>query len=730
LWITKKYSLFSPNIAALAALRVFICYNIRMTNTKTNIQSKSILARLLANEDITVNHKMEAETASFDTKNRVLTLPCWKDMGNSLYDMLVGHEVAHALYTPTGDGWVDSIENIAKDLGIDFSLVKQYVNVVEDARIERMIKSQFPGLRRDFFNAYVDLLERDLFGIDGKDPADLTLIDRINLHYKLGLHANITIPFHPTELVWTSRIDTLETWEDVLDCVRDMMESLADDNEQSEPEQDETEQGDGEEGVSGESQESDESGDESSSGSESDSEDGEGESASDESGEGEEAEGGEVTTNTRGIEESITENAVSKASDDMKQDRERWNQPRDTELPTCNLDKCIIGYKKIYKDIFQVAATSPEWLVSSQSTREFVANSRKVVNVLAKQFEMKKAADAHRRVQISKTGTLDTVKMMNYKWSEDVFRKAATVREGKNHGLVMFLDWSGSMQDNITQTMDQMIQLVLFCKKVNIPFDVYAFSSHHTASDFTMWSDYDKVSQYSRSGMGSFNLFNLFSCKMSKTEMDAAIMGARYMAESQRDYRPMPNGYGLGGTPLDEAVLAAFTLIPRFREEHRVQIVNSVFMTDGCSNGNGIGRKDYLRTPSMRMGVQGKHKTTTGNLIELLQKETNSKAVGMFLSNLGPARFNNSYDMCNHFEPKDREAATKTWKSDNYAISTIKNGYAEHFMVRGNKKVDNNGLEDLPQDASTTKIKNAFLKSAGNKMTSRIVLNRFIDVIA
>ena len=60
---------------------------------------KSVLARLLANENISVVQG-NYETASFNVVDRTLQLPMWKDMGRDIYDMLVGHEVSHELYTP------------------------------------------------------------------------------------------------------------------------------------------------------------------------------------------------------------------------------------------------------------------------------------------------------------------------------------------------------------------------------------------------------------------------------------------------------------------------------------------------------------------------------------------------------------------------------------------------------------------------------------------------------
>ena len=184
--------------------------------SNTNTESKSILARLLANEDLSVVHNPAAETASFDLEKRVLTLPVWQDMSNSLYDMLVGHEVAHALYTPTND-WQNEIQTLASMHKVPYRIAQSYVNVIEDARIERMIKAQFPGLRRDFLNAYLDLMNRDLFDLNGRSLADLPLIDRLNLEFKVGLHAGETIPFSATEAPFVDRITNASDWSDVLD---------------------------------------------------------------------------------------------------------------------------------------------------------------------------------------------------------------------------------------------------------------------------------------------------------------------------------------------------------------------------------------------------------------------------------------------------------------------------------------------------------------------------------
>ena len=121
---------------------------------------KGSLAKLLATENLTVEH-CKCETASFDVKNRVLSLPLWI-ASESVYDMLVGHEVGHALFTPA-DGWESMTD-----------LPKSYVNILEDVRIEKSMKDKFPGLRKDFFKGYRELNQKDFFGIGMMDPVSYT----------------------------------------------------------------------------------------------------------------------------------------------------------------------------------------------------------------------------------------------------------------------------------------------------------------------------------------------------------------------------------------------------------------------------------------------------------------------------------------------------------------------------------------------------------------------------
>ena len=129
---------------------------------------KSQLAKLLATEDLVVEHR-KVETAQFNVRSRVLTLPNWDRASNNVYDSLVAHEVGHALFTPDRDWW------------LEYKISQQFVNIVEDARIEKLMKRRYAGLAKTFYNGYNELNDRDFFEVNGKDLTTFNLADRLSL---------------------------------------------------------------------------------------------------------------------------------------------------------------------------------------------------------------------------------------------------------------------------------------------------------------------------------------------------------------------------------------------------------------------------------------------------------------------------------------------------------------------------------------------------------------------
>ena len=134
-----------------------------------NHEIKSHLAKLLATEDLVVEHRY-VETAQFNVHTRVLTLPNWDKAGDEIYDMLVAHEVGHALYTPDRD-WLK-----------EYKIPPQFVNVGEDVRIEKMMKRRYGGISKTFYKGYNVLADEDFFGVECEDVSKMNLADLSLIH--------------------------------------------------------------------------------------------------------------------------------------------------------------------------------------------------------------------------------------------------------------------------------------------------------------------------------------------------------------------------------------------------------------------------------------------------------------------------------------------------------------------------------------------------------------------
>ena len=167
---------------------------------------KESLAKLLAQEDLIVEHR-QVDTAQFNVETRVLTLPMWHHNSNLVVDMLIAHEVGHALYTP--NRW-----DFVKDVPLSF------VNVTEDIRIEKLMKRRYEGLPKTFFGGYNVLAEEDFFKVEDVNWNNLNIADKLNLHYKIGRF--VDVPFNADEVVFRDDALNLETFDDALDLAKRM----------------------------------------------------------------------------------------------------------------------------------------------------------------------------------------------------------------------------------------------------------------------------------------------------------------------------------------------------------------------------------------------------------------------------------------------------------------------------------------------------------------------------
>ena len=732
---------------------------------------KGQLAKLLATEDLIVESK-KVETACFNVHTRVLTLPMWDKASNNVYDALVGHEVGHALFTPDSN-WFQEIDI---PMGI--------VNVVEDARIEKMMKRKYAGLSKTFYTGYHELSDSDFFQIQGKNLNTFNFADRVNLYYKIGNYNDIPLK-NDREKELLSMVGATETFEDVLDVSKLLHEyckqEIEDMKKELEQKMEEEAQMFGGSG-SGLGGSSDENSDEeinndteyqvvdAEEDDESDFEDQPSSNisisqipAAELDAAIQKIEGGEG-----GIEISSA-TALDRSIQNLNKSDSVQNEY--FELPQVNTGHIIIDNAHIHKCIeiewseqitnkkthqYLESEYDPSKYVleslndAKKDFKDFKKSAQKEVNYLVKEFEMKKSASAYARAATSRTGVLDTTKLHTYKYNEDLFKKVTVLPDGKNHGLVFILDWSGSMNSVMLDTVKQLYNLIWFCRKIQVPFEVYAFTNcYPNPNTKTSYEVKEGVAQID----GSFSLMNLLTHKVnSKTlesQMENIYLIAKALAWGYTNYYNIPLGMGLSGTPLNETLVCLHEILPQFKKDNQVEKVQCVILTDGeahplrfhhefshrwgeeCEKYMGtsyIGENCILRDRKTgnTYAFDDNSFTMTDVLLQNLRdKFTDVNFIGFRI--LPPREA--SYFAKRYVEYGDElEKIMKVWRKEkSFAIK--KSGYHVYFGLSASA-LDSDDTFEVKEDATKTDIKKAFFKSLKGKKMNKKILSEFIEFVA
>ena len=745
-----------------------------------SIEIKGNLAKLLATEDLIIEHK-PVETASFDVDRRVLTLPVWDRASETVYDMLVAHEVGHALFTPNRDWWKeDEFKTIPHD----------YVNVVEDARIERLIKQRYRGLNRDFKNGYSELHNDDLFELEDTNVNHLKPIDRINLYFKIG--GIIDIDFNDTENEFVTRISRCGTFEEVLQIskeihqyTKEMQEQM---QKQANAEQKESEAQDNAKvevrpDMSGSKDDTQAQKDEQESDTEGEQEEEPVQGRSDKSFPDEVEESQETAQeipnsgDTQGgefgdINTARTQRSLDESLEDLTNTYKDQVPTQYVTIPNMKMDKVVIDFDNIksYLDNHFVEnnttdSTNQFLIDHTRRFNEFKKSSNKEVNYLVKEFEMKKSADSYARQRTAKTGMLDTSKLHTYMYNEDVFKKVTTITDGKNHGLIFVLDWSGSMNNILEDTLKQLFQLVWFCKKTQIPYEVYAFTNdswqlnkecdedqpytsyRNTSSDLLVdaWKENDINID------GCFRMVNILSSKARTKDIEKQMLNL-WLTNCSFKYHynhcfQHPAKFHLSGTPLNEAIIATKQLVKEMQK--KIQKVHVVILTDGEAHqpSYNVDRSklhdsfgvDYKGTRSinstcmLRNRKSGKtfglnYSNCSLKLIECIKDDLpNVSFIAFRVVERGGMRYVwSQYGMETY---PDYEKMKEEVKKGNLSLTL--NSFDKFFMIpQQHLSVDSDQLESVEEGATKGEVSKAFRKMFKNKKTNKFMLSEFAKVIA
>lgn len=692
------------------------------------VESKSLLAKLLAEENLTVQHR-KTPTAYFDVKNRTLVCPILKEMSSELYDLLMGHEVGHALYTPP-EGWHQAV-SVKDKPGF-----KSFLNIVEDARIERKVKDKFPGIRSSFYRGYKDLMNRDFFGVNHLDVNNLPLIDRINLYFKGGAMSGVL--FDDSEQRYVEMVDATETWDDVV-RVADILYQYA---KNEEPKTDQDHQQDEDEFDFDDLDDF-----------------AEGDTDDFEEGVAEEF----IESKTNKDPEAITDKNFRQREREFINDDSVNNVY--AELVEFDMTNRIIPHKVVHGHMNHSIESRKDFTgpienyFNNVSVRKFLEKNERYINYMVKEFELRKNAKQFARASINKTGELNMQKISQYKLTEDLFKRVTIVPQGKNHGLLMFLDLSGSMKNNMRGTIEQLLIVTTFCRKVNIPFEVYGFSDHkfdyypvgdlrNTCKPLT-----DKASVGALSFMDSyFKLKQYLTSGMSRLEYNKAILNLLMMAEdSERRTRFFESEY-LNGTPLNETIVASIAIANEFRKKYRLEVLTNIYLTDGQANEyiDGVmGHDGYAKSFRSGMGfsdfnivlthkesksvvkIPGDTKFITKGLLQIAKRATGANMVGFFISGDQPYKTEVRKVMNDYAVnvPLDFEKQVSEARKNKFYLIT-EAGYDCYFVVPSGKEmlINDPGIV-VGQGANKNDIRKAFMKSVQSKATNRVFLSRFCNTL-
>lgn len=719
--------------------------------------SLSIFARALASENLSVSFDPEAPTASFDVDRRHLVMPVW-DVSDTLQTMLIAHEISHALWTPKARS-MELLEQAEKD-GYVIKLLHQIANVIEDVRIEKLMKEKYPGTRRDFFLGYKEIIDADLFKFSEMDFGKAGLINRMNLHFKWEVPGFITLNLSPEEQEVADLIDAVVTFDDGFTLAKALYNhpSMDEIRKRMEEQAAQSEQGGGTDKQQGQSK---------------DSQNGDGLGFMD-------------TPSTLARKKGDTFNATSITLSPLE----------DISPLVCTTADTLYEYERAVTN--PTPGYAPAAPVNIDNYRKFVRESDAFVRQLVAQFERRKAADEIRRERPKQTGMLNLDRLHQFRTHDDIFLSKIIKQDGKNHGIFFMIDFSGSMCNVLGDCILQVLQLVWFCEKAKIPFEVYGFTSGDTIgprgaaieaeiarrrnagnfdiNDLTL-QNY-KIANEKPNSVGYYGtrLYGLASSRDSAADRERllAYLYETYVAENT----PRNRVLSLGGTPTVEATMLATQFIKKWVVDNNIQIPTVMIVTDGQPNGvhlqsqkdegmpycvveknslivhneilQTMTRVDTKKYRGINMGSM-----VVGVMLDDLKATLNARTVGMYV---GPKTFADglfgnfciTQDESDQLEAESKrqirrgnysyrvsyegsarfEKAKDSYMNEGCIIlpASTNPGYDAFFLIKTPKIVKDS--EAIAESGNFTKVKNTFVKTMGKRAGSRVFLTKYVDIVA
>lgn len=438
-----------------------------------------VYSQILSSDNVTLSYSPDAATATFDVSSRHVILPTWDCLDEMSTQALASHEIGHAKFSTY------ALEDF-KEL---FTRYKDLFNVVEDARVERLMKKEFKGLKAIFQDGYSTIAKGGVFPLEDVETA--SLIERLNIFTKFGFMMDVPF-FTKEEAEFSYRILNLSTKTDVVDLCEDILDYLkktgADKSSSSTVEslklgEQKPSSGEISENVNTDDSTSIEADEddinESKRSSKSDSK----ELNSDNSDETNK----EIDKEGKDEQECETDGDASISPSELdellKDNRTRSFERNINDIFKERKEKSekhlvIIDSEDVLQDCYVDLSEAAFHLDGGRIPKNLLNVIEKSAAAAAARFHQKKSAlenQARRKVNV---GRVDTRRLAKYSVSDAIFKTTEKLAQGCNHGVVLLMDFSMSMSmiHNVQRCAClQAAILGRFCQMTGIPFSIIVF---------------------------------------------------------------------------------------------------------------------------------------------------------------------------------------------------------------------------------------------------------------
>ena len=683
------------------------------------MMNKALLSKLMAREDLEVIEG-NFKTASFDPKNRVVRLPILKEEFDDAATLFIGHEIGHALYTPD----FFSHENKSDDISdIPFDII----NIIEDVRIERKVREFYPGLVNDFLKGYKRLMDDDFFSVKDRDLNTLKYLDRLNLKSKLN--RLVDIDFSLAETLMTEKVNSVQTFEDTIAVSREVMNFIKE-QQKEEQEQEVPEESSGDE-------EQDNSEDQTSVSNEESSEE-------------------ESSTETKGSSDNVEEETEEEDETDYSSDTDRSMRENESKMihndstttlikvTKAQLEEFVYSdeeLEKSAKELEERYSRSPDHFekIKEEFSTEystFINDVKPSVNAMVQQFELRKSAMESKKIRESTSGSIDVNKLWQYKLDDHIFKTVMSVPNAKNHGLLMYIDYSSSMTSRLYETLKQSIILSMFAKRVGIPFELYGFTTNSSKYRNSYSDQYDVNYDYDVQKGGYVNwavkLVKIADSKWSKSKMHEMFQRSMFAAWTNENRGPVEPAFRLGGTPLSETISMAHIMAADFVKRNHIEKMNVIFLTDGLAQDMRLAGKLDNWAKSLIWDIEGigKVELNTESQSWSGSERVSSQAKTSLLKSL-----KKKYNVIGFFLT-DRRKDVDSKKG--YHVWNDYGGYDSFITVHDKRlqAIDDEFVTEAAEDVPQTDrkrmnvIKRDFKKFQKNKKMNKLIAQEFARMVA